>query len=75
MRPERKIKFRQKKIGPHFLSLNCVQTTIWAPLCYRKSLEQIRRMRNVSIYSFRHVHLEPLKNAIFSPVKTFDELF
>ena len=39
---------------------------------YRKNLERIRRMRNVTIYDFRQVHLEPVKNAMLSPVKTFD---
>ena len=46
-----------------------------APFGYRKSLERIRRMRNVNIYNFRQLHLEPLKNAMLSPIKTFDWLF
>ena len=42
LRPERKISVRQKNFGPHFLSLNCVQTSLGVPFCYRKSLERIR---------------------------------
>ena len=45
------------------------------PFDYRKNLERIRRMRKVTIYDFRHVHLEPVKNAMLSPVKTFDCVF
>ena len=75
LRPERKISVRQKNFGPHFLSLNCVQTSLGVPFCYRKSLERIRGMRNLAIYDFRQVHLEPLKNAFSSPFKTFDWLF
>ena len=58
-----------------FLSLNCVQTSVGVPFGYRKSLEWIRRMKNVTIYAFRQVHLEPVKNAMLSPVKTFDRNF
>ena len=75
LRPERKINLRQKNCGPHFLSLNCVQTSVGVPFGYKKNLERIRRMRNVIIYDFRQVHLEPVKNAMLSPVKTFDLLF
>ena len=57
------------------MSLNCAQTSVGLPFGYRKSLEKIRKMRNVTIYDFRQVHLEPVKNAILSPVKTFDCLF
>ena len=32
-------------------------------------------MRNMTIYDFRQVHLEPVKKAMLSPVKTFDLLF
>ena len=75
LRPERKINFRQKNLGPHFLILNCVQTSVGLPFGYRKNLQRIRRMRNVTIYDFRQVHLEPVKNATLSPVKTFHWLF
>ena len=64
--------FKAKKFGPHFLSLNCVQTSAGVPFGYEKSLEKIRRMRNVTIYNFRQVHLEPVKKAMLSQVKTFD---
>ena len=70
--PERKINLRQKNFEPHFLSFNCVQTSVGVPFGYRKNLERIRRMRNVTTYDFWHVHLEPVKNAMLSPVKTFD---
>ena len=72
LRPERKMNLGQKNFGPLFLSLNCVQTSVGVPFGYRKNLEKIRRMRNVTIYDFRQVHLEPVKNAMLSPVKTFD---
>ena len=72
LRPERKISFSQKNLGPHFLSLNSVQTSVGVLFGYRKNLERIRRMRNVTFYDFRQVDLEPVKNAILSPVKTFD---
>ena len=75
LRTERKINIRQKIFGPHFLILNCVQTSVGVSFGYRKNLERIRRMRNVTIYDFRQVHLEPVKNAMLSPVKTFDWLF
>ena len=74
LRPERKINFRYKKFGPPVLSVNCVQNSVGAAFRHRKSLERIRRMRNVTIYNFRQVHLEPLKNAMLLPVKTFDWL-
>ena len=32
-------------------------------------------MRNMKIYDFRQVHLEPVKNAMLSLVKTFDWIF
>ena len=64
--------FKAKYFGPHLLTLNCVQTPVGLSFGYRKSLEWIKRMRNVIIYDFRQVHLEPVKNAILLPVKTFD---
>ena len=75
LRPERKINLRQKNFGPHFLSLNCVQISVGVSFGYRKNLEWNRRMRNVTIHDFRQVQLEPVKNAVLSPVKTFDWLF
>ena len=75
LRPEGKISFKQKKFGPSFLSLNSKQVSLGEPFRYRKDFERIRRMINVTIYDFRQVHLEPVKNAIFSPVKTFNWLF
>ena len=47
----------KKNFGHHFLSLNCMHTSVGVPFDYRKSLEKIRRMRNVTIYNFRQVHL------------------
>ena len=41
--------FKAKKFGPHFLSLNCVQTSVGVSFGYRKSLQRIRGMRNVTI--------------------------
>ena len=64
--------FKAKNFAPHFLFLNCVQNSVGAPFGFRKSLERIMRMRNVTIYNFRQVHLEPLKNAMLSPVNMFD---
>ena len=75
LRPEGKISFKQKKFGPSFLSLNSKQDSLGEPFRYRKDFERIRRMINVTIYDFRQVHLEPVKNAIFSPIKTFNWLF
>ena len=75
LRPERKINLRQKNFGPHFLSLNCVKISVGVPFGYKKNLERIRRMRNVTIYDFRQVHLEAVKNPMLSPVKTFELLF
>ena len=75
LRTERKINIRQKIFGPFFLILNCVQTSVGVSFGYRKNLERIRRMRNVTIYDFRQVHFEPVKNAMLSPVKTFNWLF
>ena len=72
LRPERKINFRQKNFGPYFLSLYCVPTSVGVPFGYRKNLERIRRMRNVTIYDFHQAHLDSVKNAMLSPVKTFD---
>ena len=69
---ERKINIRQKTFRSHFLILNCVKTSVGVSFGYRRNLEGIRRMRNVTIYDFRQVHLEPVKNAMLSPVKTFD---
>ena len=48
--------FKAKKMGPNFLSLNFVSTSVGVPFDYRKSLERIRRMRKVTIYDFRQVH-------------------
>ena len=75
LRRERRINSRKKNFRPHFLSLICVQTSVGVPFGYRKNLERIRRIRNVTIYDFRQVHLKPVKNAMLSPVKTFDWLF
>ena len=52
-----------------------MQNSVGVPFGYKKNLERIRRMRNVTIYDFRQVHLKPVKNAMLSPVKTFDCLF
>ena len=60
-----------KNIGPRFLSLNCVKTAVGVPLCYRLSLEGIRRVIYLTIYVFRQVHLESVKNVMLSQVKTF----
>ena len=54
------------------MSLNSVHTSVRVLFGHRNSLERIRRMRNGTIYDFRQVHLEPVKNAMLSPVKTFD---
>ena len=51
-----------------------MQTSAGVSFGYRKNLERIRRMRNVTIYDFRQVHLEPLKNAMLSPVSLIDFL-
>ena len=67
--------FKAKKAWTPFLSLSCVKTSVGVPFGYRKSLERTRRMRNVTICDFRQVHLEPVKNAILSPVITFDWRF
>ena len=64
--------FRQINFGPHFLSLNCVQTSVGVPFCYGLSLERIRRLRYLTINDFRQVHLESVKNVMLSQVKTFD---
>ena len=39
------------------------------PFGYKKHLERIRRMRNATIFDFRQVHLEPVKNAVFPQSK------
>ena len=49
LKPKRKISSRQKKMGPQFLSLNSVQFLYGVSFFYRKSLERIRSMRNVTI--------------------------
>ena len=74
LRPERKINIKQKKFGIFFLFLICVQTSVGVPFGYNKNLGRIRRRRNVTTYDFRQVHLEPVKNAMLSSVKTFDWL-
>ena len=72
---ERKINLRQKNFGPTFFVFKLSEISVGVPFVYRKNLERIRRMRNVTIYDFRHVHLEPVKNVMLFPVKTFDWLF
>ena len=62
-------------MGTHFLSLNCVKIFVGVPFCYRLTLERIRRLRYLTIYDFREVHLESVKNVMLSQVKTFDEHF
>ena len=68
----REILFKDKTILDPFLSLNCVKTSVRVPFCYMLSLERIRRLRYLTIYDFRHVHLESVKNVIISQIKTFD---
>ena len=64
-----------KKILDPIPSLSCVQTSGRVLFGYRKSLEKIRRLRNVTIYYCRQVPLEPVKSAMLSPVMRFDWLF
>ena len=52
IRPERKIFLRQKNFGPYFFSLNSVLASVGVPLCYRMSLQGIRRLRKVTVYVF-----------------------
>ena len=67
--------FQVKKIWTSFLSLSWVQTSVGVLFGNRKRLERIRTLRNVTFYDFRQVPLEPVKNAMLSPVKRFDWLF
>ena len=60
--------FKAKNFAP-FLSLNCVKISVWVPFCYKLSLLRIRRVRNLTIYDFRQVHLESVKNVMLSHVK------
>ena len=71
----RKSILRQENFEPHFLSLNSVQTSVVVPFCYRLSVERFRRLRYLTIYDFRQVHLESVENVMLSQVKTFDRLF
>ena len=41
--------FKAKNFGPHFFSLKCLQISVGVAFGYKKSLERIRRMRNVTI--------------------------
>ena len=74
LRPQRKINIKQKNWNI-FSFLICVQISVGVPFGYKKNLERFRRMRSVTIYDFLQLHLEPVKNAMLSPVKTFDWLF
>ena len=67
--------FQVKKIRTSFLSLSWVQTSVGVLFGNRKRLERIRTLRDVTFYNFRQVPLEPVKNAMLSPVKRFDWLF
>ena len=58
--------------GPHFSSLNSVQTSVGVQFCYRLCLERIRRLRKFTIYDFRQVHLVSVKNVMSSHDKNFD---
>ena len=48
---------RQNKFEPHFLSLNCVKISMGALFRNRLSSELIRRVRYLTTYDFRQVHL------------------
>ena len=72
LRPENNY-LRAKKFWTPFLSLSCVQAVCkpqWE--CCLAIGRRIRRMRSVTVYK---VQLEPVKNAILSPVKKFDWSF
>ena len=43
--------------------------------CYTLISKQIRRVRYLTIFDFRQVHLESVKNDMLSQVKTFDRRF
>ena len=63
---KRLIEMLTGNFGHRFLSLNCVHTSVGVPFDYRKSLERIRRMRNVTIYDFRQVHIQPVKKLCYT---------
>ena len=52
-----KNQFWAKNLNSKFLSLKCVQTSVGVPFCYRLSLEQFKRLRNLTVYDFRRYTL------------------
>ena len=49
--------FKAKIIWTLFSSLNCVLASVGVPLSYRMSLQGIGRLRKVTVYVFRQVHV------------------
>ena len=64
--------YLKAKKGTLSLSFNCVKPSVGVPFCYRLSWERIRRVISLTIYDFRQVHLESVRNIMLSQVKTFD---
>ena len=66
---------KQKCFRSQIPSVKNVQSLVGVPSCYRISLKQIGRLRNVTVYDFRKVQILSMKTLCYRNTKRMIDYF